>query len=654
MGGRPGGSNLTSTTRQTVMTIDLGGEQVLLKSIVATEALGQLFDFTVAFVAPLGEVDLLPHLGKPVLVTAREEEELQRYFHGILTEGRFVKESPTGFHYELTVKPWAYQLSQNSDFAIYQELDAVSIVKRVFAEANMSDVDYTRLSRARAKRTYTVQYRESDFAFVSRLLEQEGIYYFFEHSADRHVMVLCEGPSSHRPGTPPALTFNPDAINIYNVGSVQRSESRKHFVQHWHESVASGTHARVMARDFDFERPEKPLEAKAEGRGHHPGDATETFVYPGRWVDEGEGAKLGQVALDAQRAMRKRYSGQSQAAALHCGSTVAITDHPNVRMNRDYLITKAVHSLTAESYRTGDEEKIEDYNVVIDAIPSDTVWAPPQVTPQPVARGLDTAIVTGPEGEEIFTDQYGRVKVRFHWDRADTPGEKSTCWIRVSQTGGLGNVILPRVGHEVLVDFLDGDPDRPLVVGRVFNRRHMPVYPLPENKTRAVWRTKTYGPTGQYAEAEELDSGKPSSNEIRFEDKGGSEEMYIHAERDMNTRVRLNQTHNTGRNHSARVGNDRSCRVGNHDTMDVVGKQVVTVGATQTVTVTGDMMLESKAKITLKVGGSTIVMDSAGITIKATTITVDGTTVLVKSGEADVGAKGTLKLHGKMTEINTG
>jgi type VI secretion system secreted protein VgrG len=185
----------------------------------------------------------------------------------------------------------------------------------------------------------------------------------------------------------------------------------------------------------------------------------------------------------------------------------------------------------------------------------------------------ETAIVTGPKGEEIYTDEYGRVKVRFHWDRSSTEGDKSTCWIRVSQTGGLGNVILPRVGHEVIIDFLDGNPDRPVVVGRVFNKENMPIYPLPDNKTRALWRTKRYGDAGSYGAAKSLDTGAPGANELRFEDKGGKEEVFLHAERDMTLRVRHSESHNIGLDQSIDIGGSRDVKIQETDSNDV-GKSI--------------------------------------------------------------------------------
>jgi len=657
-------------TRETALSIDLGGGQILLERMEANETLSRPFEIRVDMVSPLGELDLLPHLGKPAVVSVHRDGELQRYFHGVLAEGQYLRESTEGLHYRLFLRPWTHFLAHNRDFSIYQELDAVEIIKRVFGAAGISDVDYTRLSRSREPRVYCVQYGESDFTFVSRLMEEEGIYYHYRHQSDRHVMVLCDSPASHLDGSPASLVYNPLTISVFNADSPERTESAAEvFIQSWIERVATGAEAKTTYRDFDFEKPERPLEALSEIAAQHPSDNQEVYHYPGRYSEEARGRTLGQVALEALRAERRSYVGQSQAAGLSCGYKLSLSNHPAGRLNGSYLVTRTFHSITSESYRTGDVEDEESFNVVVDAIPSETAWQAPQTTPKPIVHGLETAIVTGPEGEEIFTDEYGRVKVRFHWDRAGTPGEKSTCWIRVSQTGGLGNIILPRVGHEVLVDFLSGDPDRPIVVGRVFNKAHMPIYPLPANKTVALWRTKRYGQTGSYGPAKDLDTGKPGANELRFEDKGGSEEVFMHAERDMKTRVRRNESHHVGADQQIKIGHDRQEDVGNEEKVKIGANQTeeigrsrkVKVGQNDELTVTGKIKvkagttieIEAGTSITLKVGSTTIKLDPTSIKLDGTMISATGkATADIKSPMTTVKGNGMLTLKGGLTLIN--
>lgn len=662
---------VAASNRQTALSIDLGGEQVLLERVKAHESLSQPFMVTVDLIAPLGELDLLPHLGKPALVTLSQDDELQRYFHGFATAGEFVRESPEGFHHSLVLRPWTYFIAQNCDFAIYQQLDALQIVKRVLDEAGMSDVDYTRLNRSFARRDYCVQYGESDFAFISRLMEEEGIYYFFRHQADRHVMVLCDSPNSHVDGEPAALVYNPLTLSVFNTDSVARTDaSRRFYIQSWVERVATGAQAKVTVRDFDFEKPERPLEAQAEDEADHPRDSQEVYLYPGRYREEGAGKHVGAVALDALRVQRKSYSGRSQASGLSCGTKMSLGGHPVGRLDGSYLITHTFHSITAERYRTGSGGDEDPFNVVVEAVPAATPWRAPQTTPRPRVQGLESAIVTGPQGEEIFTDEYGRVKVRFHWDRSESPGEKSTCWIRVSQTGGLGNVILPRIGHEVLVDFLSGDPDRPVIVGRVFNKAHMPVYDLPGNKTRALWRTKTYKEkTPVHAKAKPLDTGDPGANEVRFEDKSGKEELFIHAQKDMNVRVRDLESHHVGRDQDIMIGHDRQelvendekVKIGGNQSEQVVKNRKVKIGGNDELVIAGKLKvkagttieIEAGTSITLKVGSTVVKLDPTSIKLDSTMITVTGkATAEIKSPMTTVKGDGLLTLKGGLVLIN--
>lgn len=651
-----------ATQRLTQMSIDVGDEQVVLERIESEERLGRPFTVQASIISPL-EIDLQPHLGKPAALAVLEDGELLRRFHGLVTAGEYLKETQAGHHYRLTVRPWTFYLAQNRQMAIFQDKTVVEIIKQVIEAAGIQDVDYTRLVKPRIPRGYCVQYKESDFAFISRLMEEEGIYYFFRHDADRHVMVLCEGAASHQPGQPAKLTYNANSVSVFSTDSKQRFDSQRNFLQTWAERVQSTGEARVTTRDFDFESPDQPLTAEATGTGAHPRDDREIFVYPGRYTrektgrgdQEQTGRDRGQTLLDAQRANRRTFTGNSQAAGITTGYRIDVEDHPAERMNASYLVTAATHSIAAESYRTGSGNDEEAYNVRFEAIPADVSFQPAADTPRPRVQGLETAIVTGPAGETIYTDEYGRVKVRFHWDRADTPGERSTCWIRVSQTGGLGNVILPRVGHEVLVDFLDGDPDRPLVMGRVFNRSHMPVYDLPANKTRAVWRTLTYGESGQYPETEALDSGQNrTSNEIRFEDKGGQEELFIHAERDMNSRVRFDETRHVGHNQGRRIGLDRTTHIGRDDTKTINGKRDTHVLKTDSLLVDKALRIESKESITIRVGKSQITIGPNSVHIQSPHVEVQAAMEAVVKGGSETRIRGgsKLTLSGTKTDIN--
>lgn len=657
------------------ITIDLGGERFLLKHIDCLEELGRPFVITAEVVTRLGQLDLLQHLGKTAAISFLEFDDIERRFHGVLTEAEFQRESRFGYNYRLTLRPFTYFLDQNRAFAIFQDLSALAIVKKVFENAGVQDVDYSKLSRSYPARTYCVQYAESDFAFVSRLMEEEGIYYFFRFEADKHVMVLCDGPSSHSSGSPAELVFNPNRVSIQL--SDRATQGQEAFVTQLIEHVQTQAQAKVVTRDFDLAKPQRPVQASTSDTGAHPGDSVEILHYPGGFTEEDRGVALTTTMLRARRHNRQIYRGETPSSGVSCGTLVSISDHPVERFNVSYLMLRVHRSITTQLPEAYDEHQEERFNAQFDAIPATVGFASPQITPRPHVHGLETAIVTGPEGETIYTDQYGRVKVRFPWDRSDSAGESSTCWIRVAQFGNLGSLILPRVGQEVMVDFVRGDPDRPVVCGWTFNQAAMPTYELPANKTRAVWRTKRYGEAGSYPNAKALDTGEPGVNELRFEDKGGAEEVFLHAERDMNTRVRFAETHHVGQNQALMVGYDRTDDVGNdetttigrHQTLTIGKKQTETIGDNRTVTVqASDALTVSQSitvdagtsitvtagsSITLKVGMSSVTIDNSGVTVKGMQVSIEGEMgATLKSAMTNVQGEATTTITGGMVNIN--
>lgn len=656
-------------TRQVQMTVDLGGEQVVIERARFNDVLGKPFALQVDIIATLGEIDLLPHLGKPIAVHLYEDDELMRHFHGLIVSGEFRQESRGvggGFHYRLQARPFTYFLSHNRDMAIFQDLTVPDIIKKVLGDAHQSDFE-SKLSGTYKPRTYCVQYRESDFAFITRLMEEEGIYYYWQHSKDKHVMVLCDAPTAHMVGTPATLNFNSGVGSVHRAGSGQRG-GEKYFLESWGERVATGGQAKVTLRGFDFERPDQAVETYAYDPLEHPLDNREVYHYPNRVIDHEVSNTLAKNEMGALRRERLLYAGRTQATSLACGTKLSVKDHFAGRLDQSYLITRVEHVLQGEQYRAHDSsienEDDEATRVIVEAIPADKPFKLPEITPKPVVQGLETAIVTGPSGEEIFTDEYGRVKVRFHWDRGTTADEKSTCWIRVAQFGGLGNIILPRVGQEVMIDFLHGNPDEPIVMGWVFNKNQMPVYPLPEHKTRALWRTKSYlgGTSTTYDDAETLDTGSPGANEIRFEDKSGHEEVFLHAEKDMNLRTRNDQTNHVAHNQYEKVFWDRDAYVGRDETTTIKRNQTLTIkegNQTETieqgnreVTITqgndkldvkvgnidihagGTITIDAGMKIVLKCGGSKITIDPMSIKIESLTIKVDASLQLSTNGGA--------------------
>lgn len=657
--------------RETRLTIDLGGEQVDFSTLAARESLSDPFAIELEVTAPLGELDLAPHLGEQVCVTVLEDETPVRYFHGYLTEGVYLREDPDGFRYNLSLRSFLYFMDHRKGFAIFQDKTVIDVIKEILGRTPYADFEL-RSSESYEKFEYCVQYNESDFNFISRLMEQEGLYYFFEHSQSSHKMVICDKANSHKKNEHGDLAYNPTATSSqsYKVGSAWGD---KHVVSTWTERVSTGAQDRVALRDFDFTRPQSPIAGTASGQSGHPKDDLEDYSYPGHFIDEGRANRLSQVRLEELRAMRQNFSATVTAKGMTCGTTINLAQHPNARYNRDYLVVATYHVLRAERYRSGGGEGFDD-DIQIALIPSDTQYRAPRRAIKPLVVGLESAIVTGPKGETIFTDEYGRIKVRFHWDRDGAPDEKSTCWMRVSQTGGLGNIILPRVGHEVLVDFLNGDPDRPVVTGRVFNAQHMPVYDLPANKTRAVWRTLTYGTQGDYPESEKLDTGEPKANELRFEDQGGKEEVFLHAERDMNTRVRFDFSHHVGHDEERKVGRHRQRYVKKDEKVTIDGNRTYTLKKNEKNTITegsrttdidsgndsltikqgnltikvdsGKVLIEAMRSIELKCGSTSLRLTPTQASLSSTMVKVDG------KATTEVSAGGILTEKGGLIKIN--
>jgi len=662
---------MSDNFRETKLSVELGGEQVEFISLIAQETISTPYEIELEIAAPLGELDLGPHLGEKVSIAVLENDDEVRHFNGYLIEGVYLRESADGFYYQLSLRSFLYFLDSRTGFAIFQEKSVLEVLQEVLDAARISDYEL-RTSENYEIMEYCVQYGESDLQFISRLMEQEGLYYFFEHSGDKHVLIICDKASNQKESNVNGLAFNPTAegTQAYQASS---DWGEKHFLESWKEQVSSEGQNRVSLRDFDFKKPSSPVEGKAKDESTHQKDSQEFYAYPGVFMDKSRANRLSRIRLEQFRASRRRYSGHLTAKGITVGTTIDVSQHPNNRFNSEYMITSTFHKLRSEAYMSGSQVQDEDY-VQIQAIPSQTQFRAPQNTKKPRVVGLESAIVTGPQGETIYTDEYGRVKVRFHWDRTDTPGEQSTCWIRVSQTGGLGNVVLPRVGHEVLVDFLHGDPDRPVVTGRVFNEEHKPVYELPAHKTRAVWRTLTYGKQKSYPKTEALDTGKPMANELRFEDAGGKEEVFLHAERDMNIRTRFDYSLHIGHNQDLKVGYDRQRYVKNDEKISIDGnktyelkkneKNTIDEGNRNTTlnrgndsleikqgnlsvkTDMGKISLEAMQSIELKVGQTVLKLTPAAASLTSPTIKIDGKAMTtVKAGGILTEQGGLIKLN---------
>lgn len=629
-----------------------------LESFVARERLSELFVIEAIVLCPDEGADFFSALGEAAIITVFGPSAETRYFHGLIFDSEYVEQVEAGHRYRLTLRPWLYPLTRNLNFKIFQNQTAVDIVKSVL-DAYGGTSDFTNVS-ARQQREYCVQYRESDFDFISRLLQEEGIYFYVSHGADQHKVVFCDGAGAHAPTV--ELSYAPPQSS----GRLMRESVWK-----WSERISSTAENEVRIRTFDFTAPSAPKETSSAINAGADGKAV-VYEYPApaRATPE-DGLAVAQRRADALKAQQRLYLGVADSTELACGCVLTLSDHPVARFAQDYIVLALTYTLGGQTYRTGSDAPVQD-NVVFEAVPKESGWRPPFTSPRPVARGPETATVVGPTKDDVHTDTYGRVKVAFHWDREVdddrvTPKPDPTCWIRVSSDSagsGFGHVALPRVGQEVIVDFLDGDPDRPIVTGRVYNSSMVQPYALPDAKSRSVWRSRTIGASGSgYEEAEEPPGDAPGSNEIRMEDSSGKEEFWVHAQRFMRTWVRLDEDHKVARDQTRRVGRNRTTNIKKNDQTTVetgdlsltvqAGKRTETISKNDALTVeqgdksvtvslgkydttvstgnysvkaeAGAVTIEAMQKIELKVGANSVVIDQTGVTVKGLMIKQEAT-----------------------------
>lgn len=530
------------------------------------EGVGTTYRYTIDVLSDKPDLEAKAYLGQALSVILEIEQKDPRIFSGIVTEFGLLGSVGENTLYRVVVQPWLALLRLVSNCRIFQEQTVPDIVLAVFRKHGFSDVEL-RLSMVHEARPYVVQYRESDFNFVCRLLEDEGIYFHFVHAAGQHTLVLCDSLSAHEPAPscPKLPYFPPDQHRRLSID----------FVERWHVNsrVEPGRHA---LRDFNFEAASADKDSKFENAAEHDNGAYEVYDYPGIYAETGKGEAIAKRRLQELQATRTRAEGITNARGMLVGALLTLEQHPIAAQNRQYLVLTMSGSVRTHALESGPE--LGDKGVYMcnfECIDTELPYQPPRRTPKPIVHGAQTATVRGAKGSEIFTDDYGRVRLEFHWDRYSPGNEDSSCWVRVAQPwagSGFGAVFTPRVGHEVLVEFLEGDPDRPIVTGSVYNSDNKPPY-LPLDASQSGIKTRST-----------LKGSADNFNEIRFEDKLGQELFFMQAEKD----------------HSINVKNNRSATVGAAD--------AITVGASRSVSVTNNLSVKvgtgGAAESTLHVTGT--------------------------------------------------
>jgi type VI secretion system secreted protein VgrG len=576
--------------RKITVKTPLDADQLLIRAASVTEHLGQPFEIELDLLSPSESIDFSKVMGREMRVSVGLDDGGARHFHGFVSH--FSQGSRLGRYasYKARVVPWLWFLSQTADCKIFQAKSASDIVKEVFREHGFTDFKDS-LTKTYRTREYCVQYRESDYAFVQRLMEEEGIYYYFTHTESSHTLVLADSYSGHEAVPGKSIEYLPPSDNVVRD---------KDHIYDWRKTQELRPGKYVLT-DYDFTKPRASLLTQYTQKRNIPKSEGEWFDYPGGYTATSDGDHYVRARLESLQWQFERLNGECNVRALGTGHLFKLEGYPRKDQNKEYLVVSATYRLDAGEYESETGLGEEDYTCTFEAIDSKEPFRAPIVMRKPRVGGSQTATVVGPGGEEIHTDKYGRVKVQFHWDRLGERNEKSSCWVRVSQIWAGKNwgwITIPRIGQEVVVDFLEGDPDQPMIVGRVYNQDNMPPYELPGNKTQSGIKTRS-SPNGS----------ADNCNEIRFEDKKGSEQLYIHAEKNQDISVENDETHS--------VGHDRKKDIGNDETTHVKANRTETVDKEETITIHGGRTetVDKEEKITISGGRTENVSKDESITI---------------------------------------
>lgn len=544
---------LQQESRLLAVRTALGPGKLAIRAVTIHEQLGRLTQVEAELSSEDGQIEFAEVVGRTAGVRLDLGTRGERFFNGIISRFTQVANEGAYAHYRAVIVPWPWCLTRNADCRIFQNRSVPQILEDVFSTHGFADYEL-RLSRSYATREFCVQYRETDFNFMSRLLEQEGIYYFFEQKDDKEILVLADSISAHAPV---------EGYEEIPFQELERGAPLRESIFSWaaEQEVQPVTCA---LNDFDFTKPRSSLRTSASTNRDHGQAKYEVYDYPGEYVETDDGNHLSDVRLNEFQSQQEVFYGHASARGLAAGATFKLKHHPRSDQNREFLITSVKMRIEAAEYASQSNRNNgagDFFTCSFTAIDKTRQFRPPRTTPKPVVQGPQTAMVVGPEGEEIYTDEHGRVKVQFHWDRYGKADQDSSCWVRVSQTWAgkqWGAIHIPRMGQEVIVEFLEGDPDRPIITGRVYNAEQVPPYSLPANKTQSGIKSRSskQGSTGNF-------------NEIRFEDKKGSEQVYIHAEKNQDNVVENDETTNVGHDRTEEVGHDESVTIGNDQSLAV-------------------------------------------------------------------------------------
>lgn len=613
----------------------LGPDDLLLHGFKGTEGLSVPFRFELEMVSQKSSISFDSIVGKDVTVRVELSDGSQRFFNGLISE---FGQSGQDYSYNLTrysavMVPWLHFLDYSSGCRILQNKKVPDILQEVFSSGNWP-CEMGQLVGDFPTREYCVQYQETDLHFVSRLMEEEGIYYYFKHEDGKHTLMLANDPGAHQPCPKQATALWQTTQNGWRQDDV---------VLGWQVSHRFRA-GRYTVVDYNFETPKTDLSSLADASPSNTDYGK--FAFPGGYVDDSTGKRIAKLRLEAEQAQTVGISGESVCRSFAPGYVFQLQGHYRDDQNAAWLLTEVTHNiLQSGEFRSDMSTGDVGYSNKFKCIPASLQYRAPLTHPKNRIGGAQTGFVVGTSGE-IDPDQYGRVRVQFHWDLARKNNQESSCWIRVAQTlagKGWGAFTLPRIGQEVVVEFLEGDPDRPLITGSVYNAAQTTPYDLPGNKTRSTFKTNS-------------SEGGGGCNELRFEDKKGEEQVFLQAERNLDVNVKNDMfTTVAGEQHihvtkeqflqvdadqhatikgdrneevdgtvSLKAGQDVQEKVGNNYGLDAGMQVYLKAGMTA--------VIEAGMSLTLKVGGNFVNIGPAGVSIS-------GTMVLINSGgAADSGA----------------
>ncbi|MEZ4302568.1 MAG: type VI secretion system tip protein TssI/VgrG [Polyangiaceae bacterium] len=547
-------------------TLQIDGLSAPLRVVRYTgrEAMSDAFEVELHVQIDDAKVPFADTIGKPADFAFGGDPEAPRHIRGLIRRFEYLHHRGRHTTYRALLVPKAFRLTLRRNNRIFQGKTAPQIIEAVIGEAAIEPHTLA-LSGSYAAREYCVQYRESDWDFINRLMEEEGIFYYFEHGADSTKLVIGDSPSVY-------TAIDGDAMVKLHAGGLALGERIRRL--HYGEELRSG---KSTMRDYNFKTPALSLESS------HAADIDgdlEVYEYPGNYGDTGVGGQLTQRRLEALQAARRSGDGESNCARLAPGRTFTLDDTgeeiPRDDLAQEYLVTSVVHR-GQDAAEEGDGGP-SSYENVFTVVPATVAFRPVPRTPRPRIHGVQTAVVTGPGGEEIHTDEHGRIKVQFFWDRKGQKDENSSCWVRVKQAWAgpaWGQIFLPRIGQEVVIEFVEGDPDRPLCSGAVYHAANVPPYPLPGEKTKSTIKTESTVGGGGY-------------NELRFEDLKGSEEIYLQGEKDWNILIKNDKNQTIGHDETLSVGNDQTINVDHDRRKAVSNDQAETVGGNKSIDVQGN------------------------------------------------------------------